>query len=78
MSEPITVEATIGRNGRVWVKRVKLKNGWQVVEQGRQWHDEAGRHILIRIPGGQVQEILLSTISLRWELRPRRTPPQII
>jgi hypothetical protein len=72
------VEATIGRNGRVWIKRVKLNDVWHVVEQGRQWQDEQGRHVLIMVAGDPVQEILLSNTTLRWELRPRRTPPTIM
>ena len=45
---------------------------WLVVEQGRQWQDEDGRHVLVMRPGGQVEELLLSAQSLRWELVPRR------
>ena len=43
-----------------------------MVEQGRQWQDDDGRHVLIMRPGRQVEELLLSVETLRWELVPRR------
>lgn len=73
MSDTVTVDCTIGGNGRVWVRRIKLGDKWQAVEQGRQWGDAAGRHVLIMRPGQPVAELLLSSETLRWELRPR--PP---
>ena len=78
MTKNITVDCTIGRNGRVWIRRIKLNDAWLVVEQGRQWQDDAGRHVLVMRPGGQVEELLLSADSLRWELVPRRSGAQII
>jgi exosome complex RNA-binding protein Rrp4 len=72
MSEFITVDCTIGRNGRVWIHRVKFDEDWVMVEQGRQWQDDDGRHVLIMRPGRQVEELLLSVETLRWELVPRR------
>lgn len=78
MSENITVECTMSRNGRVWIKRVKLDEDWMRIEQGRQWHDERGRHVLVMLPGGQLRELLLSAKSLRWQVEPRRHNPQIL
>jgi exosome complex RNA-binding protein Rrp4 len=78
MTTNVTVDCTIGRNGRVWIKRIKLDDAWLNVEQGRQWQDEDGRHVLVMRPGGQVEELLLSSQSLRWELVPRRNNPQIV
>jgi hypothetical protein len=78
MTKNITVDCTIGRNGRVWIHRIKLDEDWMMVEQGRQWQDEDGRHVLVMPPGGQVQELLLSAGTLRWELVPRPSSPQII
>jgi hypothetical protein len=43
-----------------------------MVEQGRQWQDENGRHVLVMRPGRQVEELLLSGETLRWEIVPRR------
>jgi len=74
----IAVDCTIGRNGRVWIHRIKLDEAWLMVEQGRQWQDENGRHVLVMPPGGQVEELLLSAETLRWELVPRRSAPQIV
>jgi hypothetical protein len=62
----------------VRIRRVRLDDQWLPVEQGRQWFDENGRHILITVPGGDVQEILLSTRSLQWELVPRWGGSQIV
>ena len=78
MTKNITVDCTIGRNGRVCLRRIKLNDAWLVVEQGRQWQDDAGRHVLVMRPNGQVEELLLSADSLRWELVPRRSGAQII
>ena len=78
MTTNVTVDCTIGRNGRVWIKRIKLDEIWRVVEQGRQWHDENGRHVLVMRPDGTVYELLLSSQSLRWELIPRPRNRQII
>ena len=78
MNKQIAVECTIGRNGRVWVHRVKLNERWLAVEQGRQWQDKDGRHVLVMYSDGRVDEILLSTETLRWELVPRRSGTQMI
>lgn len=74
----ITVDCTIGRNGRVWIRRIKPGDAWLAVEQGRQWQDKDGRHVLVMHPNGQVDELLLSTHTLRWELVPHRRAPQIV
>ena len=78
MTTNVTVDCTIGRNGRVWIRRIKLDENWLVVEQGRQWQDEDGRHVLVMRPDGQVEELLLSTDTLRWEIVPLSSGPQII
>jgi hypothetical protein len=78
MSKNIAVDCTIGRNGRVWVRRIKPDDSWLVVEQGRQWHEEDGRHVLVMRPNGQVEELLLSAKTLRWELVPRRQGSQVV
>jgi exosome complex RNA-binding protein Rrp4 len=78
VNKHIAVECTIGRNGRVWVRRLKLDESWLAVEQGRQWQDEAGRHVLVMYGDGRVDEILLSAATLRWELVPRRSGTQVI
>lgn len=68
MSTNIEVDCTFDADGRVRVRRVRLGRPWQPVEQGRQWADADGRHVLIRLPSG-VHELLLRADTLRWELR---------
>ena len=72
MNEFVGVECTVEKDGKVRLRRIELGDRWLVVEQGRQWIDEDGRHVLIMIPGGKVEEILLSSRSLQWELVARR------
>ena len=78
MNETIAVDCVFHHDDRVRVRRIQLEGQWFPVEQGRQWIDENGRHVLISIPGADVLEILLSPRSLRWELVPRRGGPQIV
>ena len=78
MSETVGVDCTIDQDGRVHVRRIQLDDRWLGVEQGRQWKDESGRHVLVKMPGRDVQEILLSPHSLQWELRLRQGGPQIV
>ncbi len=78
MSETIGIDCLIEQDGRVRVRRVQLDDQWFPVEQGRQWIDENGRHVLITVIGGDVQEILLSSRSLQWELVPRWGGSQIV
>ncbi len=70
MSQPISVDCTIFSDGRIRVRRVRLGGSWRVVEQGRQWQDVAGRHVLVMLPGQQVTELLLSNQTLTWEIAP--------
>ncbi|HOU41882.1 MAG TPA: hypothetical protein PK829_11505 [Promineifilum sp.] len=67
MTTPIEVDCTFEADGRVRVRRVRLGRPWQPVEQGRQWADADGRHVLIMLAGG-VRELLLRADTLTWEL----------
>jgi len=67
---PIGVDCVISSDGSVQVRRVQVGQKWQVVEQGRQWEDAAGRHVLIMWAGGEVREILLRAETLTWEVIP--------
>lgn len=79
MSERVEVECTFAADGRVRVRRLRLDGQWHVVEQGRQWQDEDGRHVLIMRPGRPVEELLLGAASQRWELLPRPLlPPHVL
>jgi hypothetical protein len=72
MKQGIGVECTFEKEGGVKVRRIKVGDRWLAVEQGRQWVDENGRHVLIMVPGSDVQEILLSANALQWRLVSRR------
>ena len=73
MKQGIGVECTIEKDGSVKVRRIELGDRWLAVQQGRQWLDEHGRHVLIMLPDSDVQEILLSANALQWQLVSRRT-----
>lgn len=67
-TKPVEVDCTFDEDGRVRVRRIRLGRPWQAVEQGRQWSDADGRHVLIMLPGG-ARELLLRGDTLAWELR---------
>ncbi|MBK8985418.1 MAG: hypothetical protein IPM39_04945 [Chloroflexi bacterium] len=71
----IGVDCTFAADGRIQVRRIELDGHWQAVEQGRQWADATGRHILIMMPNGPVRELVLRADRLTWELGNGRTPP---
>ncbi len=73
----IGVECTFAKNGRCHIKRVQIDEQWHTVEQGRQWLDQQGRHVLVLIPGRPVQEIVLKPDTLTWELVNGRSDIQI-
>lgn len=68
---PVDVECSFDTDGRVRICRVKLGSRWRVVEQGRQWQDGEGRHVLIMVPNDPAgaRELLLRADDLVWELR---------
>jgi hypothetical protein len=66
--KPISVDCTFKTDGSVRVRRVEIEGAWWSVEQGRQWMDEYGRHVLIMLPNNQVREIILRADSLTWEM----------
>lgn len=68
--QPIRVDCTFGADGTVRVRRIAFGERWQVVEQGRQWLDEQGRHVLVMLDGSQVREIVLRREELSWVLLP--------
>jgi hypothetical protein len=64
----VGVECRFAVDGSVRVRRVHLASGWRPVESGRQWLDDEGRHILIRLPDGVVRELVLQAGTLQWRL----------
>lgn len=69
--QQVGVECSFAVDGRVHVRRIEIGGSWQPVEQGRQWQDNAGRHVLILRPGEQVEELLLRAEDQTWWLLPR-------
>ncbi len=78
MSDPLAVDGIFHEDGRITVRRIKLDGSWHHVQQGRQWVDENGCHLLIMIPGRSVDELLFSRDTLHWQLLPRRSGPPIV
>ncbi|MDX1415443.1 MAG: hypothetical protein R3293_14700 [Candidatus Promineifilaceae bacterium] len=78
MDRPIGVDCRFEQNGQVQVRRMAVGDSWLVVEPGRQWIDEDGRHVLIMVPGGRVFEIVLSPETLTWKLVSSRTKTNIL
>ncbi len=74
----IGVECTFAESGAVQVKRVLVNGRWQAVEQGRQWQDDNGRHVLIMLAGGEVHEIVLQAHTLTWKLLGSLDRPAIV
>lgn len=72
MAKRVNVDCRFDADGIVYVQRVMLEGAWLPVEQGRQWVDEAGRHVLIMLPTRQVRELVLSAQTLSWEILPHR------
>jgi hypothetical protein len=68
MTRPVEVDCTFDEDGRVRVRRIRQGRPWQAVEQGRQWSDADGRHVLVMLSGG-ARELLLRADTLTWELR---------
>jgi hypothetical protein len=64
----VGVDCLFEANGRLRIRRIEQNGRWQAVEQGRQWQDERGRHVLIMLPGQLPQELLLRGDGLTWEL----------
>jgi hypothetical protein len=70
--EQVGVECTFEPDGRVRVRRIQLAGRWLPVAQGRQWVDDAGRHLLVMLPDEQIVELVLLAVDLTWRLAPRR------
>lgn len=66
----IGVDCVFNTDGTVTVRRIKVEGGWYPVEQGRQWIDGEGRHVLVKFSEGPVREIWMKSDTLTWALRP--------
>lgn len=72
--EQIGLDGVFDGEGNVRVRRIEVDGAWQPVEQGRQWLDEEGRHVLVMLEGRRVQELLLDRAELKWHLKRRQHP----
>ncbi len=67
--QQIGVECTFGVQGKVQVRRIMPGDRWQVVEQGRQWLAEDGRHVLVLINGTLPVELILLRDTMTWVMK---------
>lgn len=74
----IGVDCSFTPSGTIRVKRVQLNGQWQMVEQGRQWVDQNGRHVLIMLANQQAREIILRPDTLVWEMKPPRNETIVV
>jgi len=72
----VAVDCRFFHDGSIEVKKVQVNEQWLAVEQGRQWVDRVGRHVLVKIGGGPVQELWLRADTMTWVLRPSGRPPR--
>lgn len=72
--EQIGVDCIFAEDGTVRVRRIAVGGNWTGVEQGRQWLDEAGRHVLIMLDGREVREIVLINEELAWAMKAPQGP----
>lgn len=70
----VAVDCMFMEDGSVRVRRVQREDRWLPVEQGRQWHDDDGRHVLVMLGGRDVYEIILRPNTLTWTLKPVQGP----
>lgn len=70
----IGLDGVFDGEGNVRVRRIEVGGVWQPVEQGRQWVDDEGRHVLVMLEGRRVQELFLDRTELKWHLKRRRHP----
>jgi hypothetical protein len=66
----IGVDCLFEIDGTVRVRRVRVDDQWLPVDQGRQWLDHLGRHVLVMLPDGPAQAIRLRPDTMTWEISP--------
>ncbi len=72
--EQIGVDCVFEEDGAVRVRRIAVGGNWKGVEQGRQWLDDVGRHVLIMLNGREVREIVLRSEELTWSMKAQQGP----
>jgi hypothetical protein len=72
----IGVECCFSSAGRVEVQRIQIDGRWLALEQGRQWVDREGLHVLVMAQGMAAQELILRSDTMTWQMRPVGPPAQ--
>ncbi len=68
--EPITVTGTIDNQGQASVQTFTWQaQQYPIVTMGRQWEDEAGRHLMVEAGDGTRFELLLRRRDLIWSVQ---------
>jgi hypothetical protein len=66
---PTAVEARHATDGSVHPQRFTWQGDWlSISDVGRQWMDEAGRHVLVMVSGRHTYELLLERGELLWHV----------
>ncbi len=68
MMKQIGVDCRFAEDGTVRVFRINLDQTWISVDQGRQWVDRLGRHVLIMLPDNDAIEICLRSDTMTWQV----------
>jgi hypothetical protein len=69
--EAIEVTARFSPKGELFVQRFVWRGvEYPVTATGRGWVDDAGRHVLVMIPGDKVMELVFSSAEARWYYKP--------
>jgi hypothetical protein len=65
----VGVDCRFAIDGTIDVRRIYLDSKWLPAQQGRQWVDREGRHVLILLSDQRPQELRLRPDTMTWELR---------
>lgn len=64
------VDCRFETDGSLSIKKICQNDRWRSVEQGRQWRDDEGHHVLLMIDG-RVFTLTLNAHTLQWDLSRR-------
>lgn len=68
--DPIRLTCTVDEQGQTKVQQIFWReNSYPIVAVGRQWVDEAGRHVMVEGADGTRFEIELSREDLLWRVK---------
>lgn len=72
--QSVSVECSFDEQGKVQVRRLARNGNWETIEQGRQWLEEDGRHVLVLLGGSRPAELILKRDNLAWFLKGDASP----